>query len=307
MNKSVFFKIITLGTAALMLTSCASMGEFVNYTDEEGNLNVDKIVSVGTAVVNTAVNVADAAEGLPPQSQYELGRSAAANVLQQYSLYENKYATDYVNKICGALTVNSPMPYLYKGYFVAIFDSDEINAISTPGGHILISKGLVESCNSEDALASVIAHELAHIQIGHSKKAIEGERNLDAITSGLSVVFAAGGKDFTVEDVNNLNNTSDSFTRRVVRSGYSNSQEFEADEYAMQLMTMAGYNPYALVYMLEAIKGHSEATLLGWGKTHPSPEKRINAAEKILAKENYPQIDMSPRAARFAQFKRKLY
>lgn len=305
MKKSLVFSSLGLALAsACLFSSCVTLDGFLDYTDKDGNLNVGKIAAVSEAIVTSAETISKAAEGVSPETEYAIGRSAAAILLQDYKLYENPDAVEYLNKICTTLTINSPRPYMYKGYFVAILDSDEINAISTPGGHIFISKGLLDCTNSEDAIAAIIAHELSHIQIGHSKQAIEGERGLDVAASTLSVVLAAGGSDFSSDDVASLNNSSDSFVRKVVRNGFSQGQEYEADANAIKLMSAAGYNPFALVDMLQAINLNTTHSSGGWDDTHPEPSKRIKEALGVLKRGDYRVVNMKPRQERFTNFKK---
>jgi predicted Zn-dependent protease len=110
---------------------------------------------------------------LSPVDEYFLGRAVGANLLSRYKIYaRNAPLTDYLNSICFALAVNSSQPDLYAGYHVLILDSPEINAFATPGGHIFITRALIQAVESEDALAAVIAHEMAHIHLKHGIAAV---------------------------------------------------------------------------------------------------------------------------------------
>ena len=124
--------------------------------------------------------IAKAAEPITPEQEYYIGRSVAATLLQSYDLADEVKLTAYLNKICMALVIHSERPELYNGYHVSILDSDQINAFATSGGHILITRGLLSCAENEDALASVIAHEIGHIQLQHSLKAIKTSRNSQA-------------------------------------------------------------------------------------------------------------------------------
>jgi predicted Zn-dependent protease len=112
-----------------------------------------------------------------PEDEYYIGRAVAANILAAYKPYTmNPQLTHYLNLICQVLVVNSSMPAIYNGYFVTILNSSELNAFASPGGHIFITKGLIEEVHSEDALAGIIAHELAHIMLRHGMKIINETR-----------------------------------------------------------------------------------------------------------------------------------
>jgi len=110
---------------------------------------------------------------LTPEDEYYLGRAVAANILAVYKPYTvNTELTNYLNLICQALVINSSEPAVYNGYHVMVLDSRELNSFSTPGGHIFITKGLIDIVPSEDALAGIIAHEMAHIMLKHGIKMI---------------------------------------------------------------------------------------------------------------------------------------
>ena len=298
MKKSIIkiVSALSISLSFMFLSSCQILG----IVDSRGNVNMEKVIDMTFSAAEGISNTVEAAQGITPEVGYLIGRSAAATILQQYDLYDNPELTEYVNMICKVLTMHSPLPYLYKDYCVAILDSPEINAISTPGGHILISKGLIESTTSEDAIAAVLAHEISHIQLGHSAKAIDRSRTASAFFGGLknvtSVTFEDTGLEFLGEGANMLAEASNDFVDFTLNTGYSQSQEYEADKNALILMTNAGYNPYAMLDMLKAIDNNEHT---GWGKTHPSAKNRLKRVEKELTEGEFPHIDMEKRIGRF--------
>ena len=211
--------------AAAVVAICAQALAFSDGLDVLKRVNPDTIIKAGKGIEAASTSIANIAEEITPEQQYYIGRAVAGTVLENYRLYQNKAATAYANRICAAITQASDMPVLYKGYYVGILDTDEVNAISTPGGHILITRGLMECAHDEDALAAVIAHEVAHIQLGHSVKAIRSSRATNELIkatqagSGSSSQLLEGFKD-SVDDIVN----------QVVTSGYSKTQEFQADK-----------------------------------------------------------------------------
>jgi len=211
-----------------------------------------------------------------PLDVYYLGRAVAANILTVYKLYDNQEATKYLNQICQALVLNSSHQATYEGYFVAILDSNEFNAFATPGGHIFITKKMAESAYSEDMLAAIIAHELAHIMLRHGIKIINEtklENELSAVADWASSTAASQNAEAT-----RAANFRDSVTKTVdvlMRSGYSQSQEFEADLEAVVLLAGAGYDPGALMDMLKVLQSAKGSASGGFYSTHPSPEQRI--------------------------------
>ncbi|WP_461248521.1 M48 family metalloprotease, partial [Treponema sp. R6D11] len=215
---------------------------------------------------------------------------------------DTRALTAYLNNICASITINSPRPEIYNGYHVAILDSDEINAFATSGGHILITKGLINAAKTEDELAGVIAHEISHIQLKHSIKAIKSSRITQALlVTGTSAAGAATGMDVNqLTDV--FNESVGEIVQTMVNNGYSQTQEYEADNTALSLMASAGYNPQGLIQMLNELKAIQSKTSGGFNKTHPSPDQRITNAGKSIGK--YKIADNSAsRQARFAAVK----
>ena len=240
---------------------------------------IDK--STANAISTSARAIGSAAEEITPEQEYYIGRAVAANILGTYRIWNgNPAQTTYLNQICLAITINSPRPDVYNGYHVAILDSNEINAFATSGGHIFVTRGLINTAKSEDALAGVIAHEVAHIQLKHGIKAIRNSRITQAlVVTGTAAAGAAGLNVAQLTDV--FKESVGEIFQTMVNSGYSQVQEFEADTTAMSLMAAAGYRPQGLIDMLNALKS-AQNSRTGFGKTHPTPEQRITNAEKTV-------------------------
>jgi len=225
-----------------------------------------------------------AAENATPEQEYFIGRAVAANILSNYKVYDkNPALTAYLNYICGAIVINSPEPHIFNGYHVAILDSTDINAFTTSGGHIFLTRGLIGIAKTEDALAAVIAHEVAHNQLKHSLKAIKTSRVTQAFlltaSAGVGVITGMDAEEFA----NILNESVGEIMQTMVNSGYSKEQEYEADLAAMCFMAAAGYQPSGLIDMLNELKAVHKVGL-GLSKTHPSPGQRIYYAEKALGR-----------------------
>jgi len=265
--KSLIIRFFILTVAMLFLGTCAGFS---------GS-------SLTGILTQAAPSIIRAMEEITPEQEYYIGRAVAANILTMYRVYNgDRNLTMYLNRICGAIVINSPKPYLYNGYHVNILDTDEINAFATSGGHIFLTRGLIACTNSEEALAGVIAHEIAHIQLQHGMLAIKNSRFTQAIVAtGAAALDAVGG---------GLGELTSIFTESVgeivttmVSSGYSQAQEFEADNNALSLMAAAGYDPKGLVTMLQVIERNQRDTSGGFGKTHPTPGDRITNVNKTIA------------------------
>jgi len=210
---------------------------------------------------------ANAIEELNLIDEYVVGRDVSARILSNYQIYNgNPSLTNYLNQILGALVINSPRPASYNGYYIAILDSDTFNAFATPCGHIFITRGLIACVKSEDALAALIAHELAHIQLRHGMRAIRSSRDTQ---DWVSQFMFSGGQEIA----NRIN------------AGFSQTQEFDADIAALSLLTAAGYNPNGLIDMLKELeKVHGSGIMKDFNSTHPSPTSRLVNARVSAAR-----------------------
>ena len=215
--------------------------------------------------------------------EYLLGRDVAASILASYTLWNgNPKLSEYLNLICASLVINSPKPAVFNGYHVAILDSSTINAFATPGGHIFVTRGLINSAQTEDALAAVLAHEIAHIQLGHGIRTIQSNRSVEDWFSQFSFSGAAA----IAGSINN---------------GYSQTQEFDADIYAFALLAATGYRPQGLIEMLRELQKIQPGITGGFNTTHPSPSSRLVNAQ-IAAARYRDNFDARADAARQTRF-----
>lgn len=240
-----------------------------------------------TAVGTSGASIARAAEPISAEQEYYIGRAVAATLLESYQLYENAELTEYVNSVCQTLALNSERPELFNGYYAAVLDTDQINAFATSGGHILITRGLLDCTDSEDSLAAVLAHEIAHIQLQHSIKAIKTARTSDAVLTTAAGVLAVG----TEQEAAALLDTSvNEIITTMVNKGYSKSQEYDADETALSIMASAGYDPVKMTNMLRLLEERQPGSSGGFGTTHPSAKSRLEKVEKALKKYEAPAV-----------------
>ena len=221
------------------------------------------------------------------EDEYYLGRAVAAQIIKTYKSYTaNPALTSYLNKICQTITINSPKPTLFSGYHVEILDTNEICAFSSPGGHIFISRSLIDCASSEDALAAVIAHEVAHIQCRHVAAILANEHTVQELSAAANRAASIASRSLTAEERAVLFRQSLSVTvNTLFRDGYSREQEFEADRVALVLLKNAGYDPAALADFLKTLEKKSQTgnppgseagiSFQYMNRTHPAPAERI--------------------------------
>lgn len=268
--------------STLFITACTTVQQIVTTTMNIAVATGDMDPRTANLIVSTTESVYKVTEQITPENEYYIGRATAAIILNDYNLYNEPNLTKYLNKICGAITINSEKPDLYNGYYVAVLDSDEINAMATPGGHILITRGLLKCTSNEEELASVIAHEIAHIQKQHSISAIKTSRFKDLSLNVASLAINESDNDEAKQMMSVFGDSVDDVVSSLVLNGFSQEQEFEADSYALELLNNAGYNPHSIVNMLKTLEQNQANHKRGFVKTHPEPKKRIKKIEKEL-------------------------
>jgi predicted Zn-dependent protease len=250
----------------------------------QGRNTPDRWGTANTSAAETA--------GFSPEDVYFLGRAVAADIVSRYRLYkQNRELSAYLNKICNALVINSPVkaPGMYNGCHVQVLDTGEVNAFASPGGHIFITRGLIDCAASEDVLAAVIAHEIAHIQLEHAIALINDEE-IKLMLELDNVARQSREKLSRMRPVSqrmtSLQETAQAMMDALFTNGYSRMQEFEADVYALSLLSAAGYQPPALMEFLRVLEQRQARSQAKFYPTHPAPSLRINNIQRQAQNRN---------------------
>ncbi len=230
----------------------------------------------------TVRSAAEAKQGFTYAQEHYLGRAIAANILNQYKLYEDPAANRYVTLLGQTIALHSDMPQTYGGYRFLILDSDEVNALAAPGGIIFITRGMLRACENEDQIAAVLAHEVAHVQGRHGVELIKDSRwkkfGTDAVflaASGLGggdVAAATGVFGDMVKDISN----------EIMTNGYGKKLESEADTASLTILTRIGFEPHEGVALMRNMEARFERGRKDFAGTHPKPTDRIKTIEKAL-------------------------
>lgn len=302
MKKQSLIKVFGLSTFALLSISCseqtkASLSSLGSSILGAAGVNVSPS-QIGNAIA-AGETINSASRGLTDEQEYYLGRAVSASILQRFPPVRADQANRYVNKVGRVLAAYSPRPETFNGYRFAIVDSAEVNALSAPGGFVFVSKGFVRKLDDEDSLAAVLAHEVAHVALGHGTAAISQAH----ITSALALLgkdaVSYSGNSIAQQLVGPLGDSVSEVVETLLTKGYSRSQEYEADLLAAQILSKAGYQQAGLLKVLKTLE--SNASVGGWFETHPKPDDRIDELtdEVDIAPLNPAAAGYSARKARF--------
>lgn len=265
-----------------------------------GPISLDTCLKMVKAITRAAPAVAKTFQDITPEQEYYIGRAVGATIVSKYKPYNSARANHYLNILGQTLAQASDNPETFGGYHFLILDTDEVNAFAAPGGLIFVSRGMLRCCKSEDAVASVLAHEIGHIQNHHGLSAIQKGR----ITTALAILATESVKAFGRSELAKLTEAFEGsihdITTTLVNNGYSRELERQADAAAVLILQRVGYNPSALVEMLEEMKNYLKPGGLDFAKTHPSPDSRIEDIKKLIGA-YHPTSPIPARQARFTR------
>jgi len=230
----------------------------------------------------------------PESAQEELavGRLVAGQILGAARLLPNAELQRYVNLVGRRVADQSERKD--AAWAFGVIDSSAINAFAGPGGKILITSALLQILESEDELAAVLAHEVAHVVRKHHYRVIRKQRMLEFGAQSVAIK----------EDSSGMSEKLSGMVAQVLARGLDQSAEFEADRDGMVYAARAGYDASALIRVMEklsavAAKDPAGELLLS---THPSAEnRRITMAKQVNA-DLEKAATPSRSAARYRQF-----
>jgi len=199
-----------------------------------------------------------------------IGDSMARQMENHYKVIRDVDVNERVNRILDRLIEVSDREDVV--FTIRVLDEEDVNAVSLPGGPIYIFKGLVDKLNGDDALAGVIAHEMGHITAKHAMKRLQASYGYNL----LQIAAMEAGSAEVAYGVNALFMTA--------FLAHSKEDEFEADRLAVKYTEAAGFDPKAMIGVLELLYEESSKKLrpLNYFRTHPYVHERIAALNKEI-------------------------
>ena len=166
---------------------------------------------------------------------------------------------------------------------VYIYEIDPVNGLAAPDGRIFITRGFFNKYRAgevtSDEMASVIAHELGHVALGHSRRRMIDFSGQNALRTALAMVLGRFIPGFGVYIANALTT--------LLAARLSRSDEYEADAYAAALLVKSGIGTgpqKSLFKKLEALTKTNMSAMPAWFLSHPKVDDRVAAIEKLEKK-----------------------
>jgi len=235
--------------------------------------------------------------------EYQLGRAWLSVFRSQVHTVEDPLLFDYLENLIYKLVTHSKLED--RRIDLVIVDNPTINAFAVPGGVIGIHNGLLLWAETEDELATVLAHEIAHLSQRHFSRGVEFQQKLQPLTLAAMlasfVLMATAGGDTGMAA---LSATQAAAQDSALR--YSRGNEQEADRIGMQTIVDADMDPYAAPAMFERMlhttRYSNSEQVPEFLRSHPLSENRIadtrNRARKYPKKNREPDLDYQLMRAR---------
>ena len=273
--RSGFWVVQLAGVLALLATARPSEAQIWNRIQKH---------------MEKAEKVQKALQPLSVEQEKEIGREVAAKLVGFFHLYTNDALARYVNMVGSTVAAQSERQDVQ--YHFAVLDSDDVNAMSAPGGYIFITRGAVALCEDESELAGVLAHEVAHVAAKHVIHIVERDK---ALRAGMDEASAyAPGSAY-------LQKMSSAVLVKIIDQGLAPSDEYDADQKGVSYAHAAGYPADGLERFLTNL---GQATDQGahsfWTRTHPPVADRNAQIQQLIETRHWQDTDRPKLAERFA-------
>ena len=172
-----------------------------------------------------------------------------------------------------------------KKYHFYLVDNEDINAFAVPGGHIALHKAILTKSETESELASVVAHEIAHITQAHISRRLENSKYDSWLALGALLAAVASGSSDAAQAAIGVSQAS-IMDRQL---SFSRDFEAEADALGIRLLSRAGYDPAGMPTFFKRLLSQNrvaESKSLEFLRTHPLTLSRVT--ESATRVNSYP-------------------
>jgi predicted Zn-dependent protease len=273
----IFIVVLLIGVAAIY---------FSERRHDSTAVSANAVVAVAADAQRDLSRVPMRLTRLSDEEEIAVGNQLA----EQYSINDAKMTPEelaldnFVHRV-GSLVASHAHRHLPYSFHL-VPDRSMINAFSLPGGPVYVGEGLLDLMTSEDELASVLGHEIEHIDHYHCAERVQVEAKLRNLKLGVIGALVQ-------------------IPLSVWEAGYNKDEELEADREGMRLAVLGGYSPYGAVTLFERFaKLHKEyiihaqspqeelselaiQSLEGYFRSHPQPSERLAQANALIAQEDW--------------------
>ncbi len=213
------------------------------------------------------------------EDEKKLGKEFYEQLEKSNLLIHDKKINTYINQVGNkVLAQSNKAPFDFR---FSVIDSSAINAFATPGGYVYVNRGLINMVEKESELASVLGHEIGHVNARHIADIIEKSQKVGIATLAaiLAGAFLGGGGDLTAAAV-----TFSLATATTLNLKYSREHEEEADRLGMSYLVGAGYDGKAMLDFMKKMRKYEfySNKIPSYFLTHPGTDERITYIDALL-------------------------
>ncbi len=212
------------------------------------------------------------------EQEMALGLQAAPQMARQHGgLHPDQQAQAALDRIGERLVVQSEAgrtPYRFEFHVLA--DSRTVNAFALPGGQIFMTGALAARLRTEGELAGVLAHEIGHVVGRH---AAEQMAKAQLTLAGAAAIAAFDPEDPTSAGFSQIA----ALIGQAVDMKYGRDDELQSDALGVRFMAEAGYDPRALIGVMEVLKATARGNRRPeFFSTHPNPDRRLEQIQRAI-------------------------
>ncbi len=206
------------------------------------------------------------AMALPYSVDQSIGEMAAESYLGESTQCTN---TDLVGAVEGIVErLGAGLDDEFKPLHVYVLEDETVNAFALPGGYMFVLTGLLEELESPEELIGVLGHEIGHVVKRHGIKRIAQSLWFQVLISQIFGDVGGIADVFAVEALS------------VVSLKFDRDQERESDDFGLDLMTRAGFDPKTFPAFFTRLPSGG---VPAWFSTHPDPEDRAEELTEKIA------------------------
>jgi len=236
------------------------------------SISVAVIICLGTPLSSKAIDLLPLLfqgvqilnlSNISDRQEVTLGQQMNQELQQEVKISQNSQLNSYINEVGERLAANSDRPNI--PYTFQVVEDSAVNAFATAGGFIYINTGLLKIADNEAEVASVLAHEMGHIEGKHLIKQMRQQ----AITSGVATV---AGLD--------RNRAVGLGVQLALNLPRSRKDELDADKRGLKILSRTGYAQSGMVSFMKKLQGSSSVPAIL--STHPGTDTRIRELQRQI-------------------------
>ncbi len=236
-------------------------------------------VAARAQAVNDLPDIGSPASSMLTQSEeYQIGAMVVRQLREQGQILDDPETAEYLQSLGSRIATQASGESGQRFYFFIVRDAG-INAFALPGGFIGINYGLILTTNNEAQLASVLAHEIAHVTQRHIARRLQaqGRQNIASMAAVLAAIIlgaAAGGSGDAVQGA--IAVAQGVSAQRSIN--FTRANEYEADRVGIAFLAAAGFDPNAMADLFDTMgrrAGLAGRNVPEFLQTHPVTSNRI--------------------------------